>query len=126
MTSSQTHPGGQKKVPEDRYCCLTFTSGVVLACPLSGPYTFCSGKESKLERSSETDGPAEDRPVSIKFPTLSEDAFVRGHVVRSVWVIKHSETALSVFSLSAHILDVISPEPGRRKFECPVMQASFQ
>ena len=106
---------------------LTFTSGVVLGLPfIRTIYRSAPVKKANWSEVAKLTALPQDRPVSIKFPTLSEDAFVRGHVVRSVWVIKHSETALSVFSpVCTHLGCYFAWNQAAERFECPCHASVF-
>src|SRR5574340_1614210 len=72
---------------------LTFMSGVVLGLPfIRTIYRSAPVKEPGWSEVTKLESLPLGRPVNIKFPTQSEDAFIRGTVVQSVWVIRHSET----------------------------------
>jgi len=106
---------------------LTFTSSVVLGLPFirtiyrSAPVMDASWSEvAKLESL------PLNSPANIKFPILSEDAFIRGTVIQSVWVIKHSETELSVYSpVCTHLGCYFGWNQTAERFECPCHASVF-
>jgi len=106
---------------------LTFTSGVVLGLPFIR--TILRSAPVKKENWSEVaklDALPLSKPVNIKFPALDEDAFIRGDVVRSVWVIKHSGAELSVFSpVCTHLGCYFTWNQTAERFECPCHASVF-
>ena len=106
---------------------LTFTSGVVLGLPfIRTIYRSAPVKNTGWSEVAKLAALPLGTPVSVKFPTLSEDAFVRGTVVQSVWVIKHSETELSVFSpVCTHLGCYFAWNQTTERFECPCHASVF-
>ncbi len=106
---------------------LTFTSGVVLGLPfIRTIYRSAPVKKAGWSEVAKLEALPQGRPVSVKFPTQSEDAFVRGSVVRSVWVIKHSGTELSVFSpVCTHLGCYFAWNQNAERFECPCHASVF-
>ena len=106
---------------------LTFTSGIVLGLPfIRTIYRSAPVRKAGWSEVAKLADLPPGRPVSIKFPTLSEDAFVRGDVVRSVWVIKHSGTELSVFSpVCTHLGCYFAWNQTAERFECPCHASVF-
>jgi menaquinol-cytochrome c reductase iron-sulfur subunit len=106
---------------------LTFTSGVVLGLPfIRTIYRSAPVKKAGWSEVAKLAALPISKPVNIKFPTLSEDAFIRGTVVQSVWVIKHSDKELSVFSpVCTHLGCYFSWNQTTQRFECPCHASVF-
>ena len=55
-----------------------------------------------------------------------QDAFIRGTVIQSVWVIRHSETELSVYSpVCTHLGCYFAWNQTAERFECPCHASVF-
>lgn len=106
---------------------LTFTIGVVLGLPfIRTLYLSATVKKEGWSEVAKLEALPLSKPVNIKFPAQSEDAFVRGVVVRSVWVIKHSGTELSVFSpVCTHLGCYFTWNQISERFECPCHASVF-
>jgi menaquinol-cytochrome c reductase iron-sulfur subunit len=106
---------------------LTFMSGVVLGLPfIRTIYRSAPVTETGWSEVTKLAALPLNRPTNIKFPTRSEDAFIRGTVVQSVWVIKHSETELSVYSpVCTHLGCYFSWNQTTQRFECPCHGSVF-
>jgi len=106
---------------------LASMSGFVLGLPFirtiysSGPVA-----ESRWSEVTRVESLPLNKPVNIKFPTQSEDAFIRGTSVHSVWVIRHSGTALAVFSpVCTHLGCYFKWNRSTERFECPCHASVF-
>lgn len=106
---------------------LTFTSGIVLGLPfIRTIYRSAPVNKAGWSKVVNLATLPQGTPVSVKFPTRSEDAFIRGSAVRSVWVIKHSGTELSVFSpVCTHLGCYFSWNRNAERFECPCHGSVF-
>jgi len=106
---------------------LTFTSGVVLGLPfIRTIYRSTPLKKEGWSEVAKLDALPLSKPVNIKFPALAEDAFIRGDVVRSIWVIKHSGAELSVFSpVCTHLGCYFTWNQTAERFECPCHASIF-
>ena len=106
---------------------LTFMSGFVLGLPLIRTiYRSAPVTETGWSEVTEVGSLPLNRPVNIKFPTQSEDAFIRGTVVRSVWVIRHSDMELSVFSpVCTHLGCYFTWDRSAERFGCPCHGSVF-
>ncbi len=67
-----------------------------------------------------------EQPVSLRFALLETDAFIRQTAMREVWIVKHSDTDLTVFSpicthLGCHYDWVASAD----EFVCPCHNSYF-
>jgi menaquinol-cytochrome c reductase iron-sulfur subunit len=66
------------------------------------------------------------QPQDMNFQMLSVDAYLREEVTRSVWVIKHSPTEVTVFSpICTHLGCHYKWNPRSRHFECPCHASVF-
>lgn len=66
------------------------------------------------------------QPQDVNFQVLSEDAYLREEVIRSVWVIKHSPEDVTVFSpICTHLGCHFKWNPQTRHFECPCHASVF-
>ena len=68
----------------------------------------------------------EGRPADVKFESLADDAYHYAEAVHSVWVVKHVDRKVTVFSpvcphLGCHYLW----NPGKERFECPCHASVF-
>jgi len=67
-----------------------------------------------------------NRPEKIRFPTLSQDTFLHGMTVRSVWVIKDPSGDVTVFSpVCTHLGCYYSWDNATGHFECPCHGSVF-
>jgi menaquinol-cytochrome c reductase iron-sulfur subunit len=106
---------------------LTAVSGFVLGLPLirtiyrSAPVT-AAGWSAAAKLAALPFG----RPASINFQTQSEDAYIRGDTVHSVWVIRHAENDLTVFSpVCTHLGCYYAWNQQAGRFECPCHGSVF-
>jgi len=81
---------------------------------------------SPYARAGEVSSLPTEQPVSLRFSFQSTDAFIRQTVAHEVWVIKHSDTDLTVFSpicphLGCHYDWVASAD----EFVCPCHNSVF-
>jgi len=68
----------------------------------------------------------ENTPVKMNFVTQSEDAYLRGTAVRSVWVIKGPQGAFTVFSpVCTHLGCYFTWNDQSGHFECPCHGSVF-
>jgi len=106
---------------------LTFMSGVVLGLPfIRTIYRSAPVMESGWSEVTKLASLPLNRPTNTKFPTRSEDAFIRGTVVQSVWIIKHSGTELSVYSpVCTHLGCYFTWNQAAERFECPCHASVF-
>jgi menaquinol-cytochrome c reductase iron-sulfur subunit len=106
---------------------LTFMSGVVLGLPfIRTIYRSAPVMETGWSEVTKLASLPLNRPTNIRFPTQSEDAFIRGTVVRSVWVVKHSGTELSVYSpVCTHLGCYFAWNQAAERFECPCHGSVF-
>jgi menaquinol-cytochrome c reductase iron-sulfur subunit len=106
---------------------MTFMSGVVLGLPFvrtiirSAPV-----KEAGWSEVTKLASLPLNKPTNIKFPIQSEDAFIRGTALQSVWIIRHSDTELSVFSpVCTHLGCYFGWNQNAERFECPCHGSVF-
>lgn len=61
-----------------------------------------------------------DKPVNLKFPFETEDAYLRETTIHDVWVIKHSPSETTVFSpICPHLGCHYDWHAGENEFICP-------
>jgi len=66
------------------------------------------------------------QPKDMNFQMRSSDAYLHQEVTRSVWVIKHSETEVTVFSpICTHLGCHYKWDPRTNHFECPCHGSVF-
>ena len=106
---------------------LTFMSGVVLGLPfIRTIYRSAPVMEPGWSEVTKLASLPLGIPTNIKFPTQEEDAFIRGTAVQSVWVIKHSETEISVYSpVCTHLGCYFAWDQESGRFECPCHGSVF-
>lgn len=65
-------------------------------------------------------------PADVKFPSPSQDAYIRSTGVHSVWIIKHSAEDITVFSpVCTHLGCYYTWNSKRGRFECPCHASVF-
>jgi menaquinol-cytochrome c reductase iron-sulfur subunit len=65
-------------------------------------------------------------PVNVKFNSLMHDAFLRQQVLHNAWVIKHSDSEVTVFSpVCPHLGCYFAWNGTTRHFECPCHASVF-
>jgi menaquinol-cytochrome c reductase iron-sulfur subunit len=66
------------------------------------------------------------RPVDLPFAELSQDAFLERETVRRVWVVKRSETRVSVFSpICPHLGCRLDWDQAALRFVCPCHASAY-
>jgi menaquinol-cytochrome c reductase iron-sulfur subunit len=66
------------------------------------------------------------RPVNLNFSSISQDAYIRGTHVHSLWVIKHSPNNTTVFSpVCTHLGCYYTWDSKLSRFECPCHGSVF-
>jgi menaquinol-cytochrome c reductase iron-sulfur subunit len=106
---------------------LVTISGLILAVPYLRTI-IRSAPPQKLAWTPVTDVSALplNQPVNVKFEMVSEDAYIHGNAVKSVWVIKHSAEELTVFSpICPHLGCHFNWNPQVGDFECPCHGSVF-
>ncbi len=100
---------------------LAFLNALIMGIPFVSSL-FGAARKRKVEWSkvAEVNSLPENRPVELKFRSLSEDAYHREEVLRSVWVIRHAPDSLTVFSpICPHLGCHFVWEPQKDRFACP-------
>lgn len=106
---------------------LAFLNGLIIAIP-SLRAIISSSPSPKIGWSEVGDVTAltENTPVRINFASESEDAYLRGTAVRSVWVIKGPQGAITVFSpVCTHLGCYFTWNDKSGHFECPCHASVF-
>lgn len=101
---------------------LALAAAVVLAVPIVGTIVGPIFRTRKITWSKVGDigSLPLNEPVSLKFPSKVEDAYIRETVTLDVWVIKYSASALTVFSpICPHLGCHYNWNPQAREFMCP-------
>jgi len=106
---------------------LTFMSGVVLGLPfIRTIYRSAPAMETGWSEVAKLAALPLNKPANIKFPTQSADAFIRRTVIQSVWIVKYSETELSVYSpVCTHLGCYFAWNQETERFECPCHGSVF-
>jgi menaquinol-cytochrome c reductase iron-sulfur subunit len=66
------------------------------------------------------------RPVDVSYADVKEDAYIKENAVRNVWVTKHADGDVTVFSpICPHLGCRYAWRPQRRKFVCPCHGSVF-
>jgi len=106
---------------------LTFAGGLVLSLPLIRTiYRSAPLKATGWSEATKLASLPLNRPSNVKFQTESEDAYIRGSAVHSVWVIRHSEKELTVFSpVCTHLGCYYAWNQNTERFECPCHASVF-
>ena len=106
---------------------LAFINGLVIGIP-SLKAIIRSSPPAKIDWSEIGDVTAltENTPVKMNFATQSEEAYLRGTAVRSVWVIKGPKGAFTVFSpVCTHLGCYFTWNDKSGHFECPCHASVF-
>jgi len=102
--------------------------GLVLAIPLVGSLIGSSfeKEEGHFSKVANMDALPLGQPLNVKYPDLSQDAYLRGTVSRSVWVIKHTESAATVYSpICTHLGCEFFWDTKGKQFVCPCHNSIF-
>lgn len=101
---------------------LTFLCGLIVGIPLIGSFigpAFRTMKTNWLKVAQIGSLPIGE-PVDLKAADVLMDAYVRGSVIRHLWVIKYSPTNVTVFSpICPHLGCHFNWDPVSGHFECP-------
>jgi Rieske Fe-S protein len=66
------------------------------------------------------------RPVDVSYADVKQDAYIAEHAVRNVWITKHSDRNVTVFSpICPHLGCRYAWEPQKREFICPCHGSVF-
>ena len=106
---------------------LTFVSSVLMGLPfIRTIYRSAPVKQADWSEVTKIASLPLGIPTNIKFPTRSEDAFIQGTALQSVWIIRHSDTELSVFSpVCTHLGCYFAWNQSSERFECPCHGSIF-
>jgi menaquinol-cytochrome c reductase iron-sulfur subunit len=136
MSASDTCPlNGCCKLPKSRRGFLKIATGILSAiigvflgipflAALIGP--IYKKKKSPFVKAGEVASLSKDQPVNMRFQFQSKDAFIRQLVTHEVWVVKHSNTELTVFSpICTHLGCYYNWNPQAEEFICPCHGSHF-
>jgi len=107
---------------------LTTFCGVLIGIPLVGSFLGPAFRTTKARWLDIADvaGLSIDQPVNIKVSDTQIDAYLQESVIRHLWVIKHSESEVTVFSPNCtHLGCQYDWNPTRRYFACPCHGSIF-
>lgn len=77
-------------------------------------------------RVAELDSLAEGQPVEVRFETMTEEAYLHKPVLNSVWVLKRSDSEVTVFSpICTHLGCYYTWNSETGFFECPCHASVF-
>jgi menaquinol-cytochrome c reductase iron-sulfur subunit len=100
---------------------LASLNALALGIPFIGSlFGSAKGKKAEWSRLAEVGSLPENRPVELKFLSLTEDAYHYKDVLYSVWVIRHSPESVTVFSpICPHLGCHFLWDPKIDRFACP-------
>lgn len=106
---------------------LAFLNGLIVGIPfLSTLVSSPPRRKAEWSRLGEMSSLTEGRPVEVKFEAKTEDAYHSANVLYSVWVIRHSADAATVFSpICTHLGCHFLWSAERERFECPCHASIF-
>ena len=106
---------------------LASVSGIMLGVPiLRTTMHSASSEESGWTEVAELKTLPVNSPEKIRFPTLSQDAYLHGTTVRSAWIIKNTAGDVTVFSpVCTHLGCYYSWNNAAGRFECPCHASVF-
>ena len=82
--------------------------------------------QSPYARVADVNSLPKDRPVSLRFQLQGTDAFVRRTVTQEVWVVKHSDSDVTVFSpICTHLGCHYEWMTSTNEFACPCHDSYF-
>lgn len=100
---------------------IVFINGLVVGAP----YLRVIFSRAKIKKSEWTEVAALSslpigRPKDLKFMVPTEDAYLRGTALRSVWAIRHSQQDITIFSpICPHLGCYYKWDEQTASFECP-------
>jgi menaquinol-cytochrome c reductase iron-sulfur subunit len=106
---------------------LAFLSSMALGAPfVKTLLTPLSRKKVTWTKVGDISALTEGQPVHLKYVARVEDAYIRETKLRSVWVIRHSASSLTVFSpICTHLGCHYKWDSGTQHFECPCHGSVF-
>lgn len=107
---------------------LTFLMGLALGIPLVGSLLGSRRQTARHAWSevAEVSSLPDDQPVRLNFSSRTEDAYQRRPMTHSVWVIKHSQSDITVFSpICPHLGCYYNWDRQSGRFECPCHLSIF-
>lgn len=107
---------------------LGFFVSLVVGIPFIGALISTKFRKEKgvWNRTVDVGSLQEGQPVRLNFEYRTEDAYLTDFTVHSVWAIKHSESAITVFSpICTHLGCYYKWNAGDNHFECPCHQSIF-
>jgi len=107
---------------------LAFVGGVVLGIPFLGSLGGPAFRTKKRHFAKVTlvDGLPSGEPEDMQYLDLTKDAYIHEMTTRNVWVIKHSQGDVTVFSpICPHLGCRYNWHPESRRFVCPCHGSVF-
>lgn len=133
-THKQSLPSGEPANPKRRQffklatVALGFLSILTLAVPFIGALfgPVFRNKKRHFARVTDIATLPTGQPLRLTFVSLSQDAYLRETVLRSVWVVKHSASQVTVFSpICPHLGCQYGWNSQRHEFICPCHGSVF-
>lgn len=106
----------------------TFLISVILGVPLLRSLIVSKSKGAKQvwHKVADLDSLPEGKPMKLNFFARTEDAYRHETTVHSVWAVKHSPLAATVYSpICTHLGCYFKWNPGSGNFECPCHGSVF-
>ena len=106
---------------------LAFLNGLILGIPfIKTLITPARGKKLPWQKLADVTSLPSGQPLHLKFTAQIEEAYIEETVLRSVWVIKHSPSALTVYSpICTHLGCHFTWNEKTAHFECPCHGSVF-
>jgi menaquinol-cytochrome c reductase iron-sulfur subunit len=120
-------PGSRRSFFKLAVGALASLIGIVIGIPvLRSAMHSSTSQESGWSKVTELRTLSVNGPQKIRFPMLSQDAYLHGMTVRSVWVIKDPVGEVTVFSpVCTHLGCYYSWNNAAGRFECPCHASVF-
>ncbi len=106
---------------------LAFLNGLIVGIPFIKTLITPAGvKKLPWYKLADVNSLPPGQPVHLKFTAQIEEAYIRETVLRSVWVIKHSPSVLTVYSpICTHLGCHFTWNDKTENFECPCHGSVF-
>ena len=107
---------------------LTFLSGLILGIPFLASLIGLASRTKKAQfaKVANISDLPQGEPKNINYPDVEQDAFIKEKRTRNVWVIKHSQNDITVFSpICPHLGCRYNWDSQNKYFICPCHGSKF-